>query len=149
MEVVLLEDIPNLGQATDLIKVADGFGRNYLLPQKKALKATPKNIKLAKLKKARLEKIRLKEKKEAEKLAKKIESISCTISKQVGEEDKLFGSVTSIDIEKALKNEKIEIDRKNIILPEPIKSIGIYTVPIKLHHEVTAQLKVWVVKSTT
>jgi len=127
MEVVLLEDIPNLGQATDLIKVADGFGRNYLLPQKKALKATPKNIKLA----------------------KKIESISCTISKQVGEEDKLFGSVTSIDIEKALKNEKIEIDRKNIILPEPIKSIGIYTVPIKLHHEVTAQLKVWVVKSTT
>jgi large subunit ribosomal protein L9 len=149
MEVILLEDIPNLGHITDLVKVSDGFGRNYLLPQKKALKATPKNIALAKLEKERQEKIRLKEKNDAEKLAKKIASISCTISKQVGEENKIFGSVTSIDIEKALKNEEFEIDRKNIILPEPIKSIGIYTIPVKVHPEVTAQLKVWVVKSTT
>jgi large subunit ribosomal protein L9 len=149
MEVILLEDIPDLGHITDLVKVSDGFGRNYLLPQKKALKATPKNIALAKLEKERQEKIRLKEKNDAEKLAKKIASISCTISKQVGEENKIFGSVTSIDIEKALKNEEFEIDRKNIILPEPIKSIGIYTIPIKVHPEVTAQLKVWVVKSTT
>ena len=149
MEVILLEDIPDLGHITDLVKVSDGFGRNYLLPQKKALKATPKNIALAKLEKERQEKIRLKEKNDAEKLAKKIASISCTISKQVGDENKIFGSVTSIDIEKALKNEEFEIDRKNIILPEPIKSIGIYTIPIKVHPEVTAQLKVWVVKSTT
>ena len=105
MEVILLEDIPDLGHITDLVKVSDGFGRNYLLPQKKALKATPKNIAFAKLEKARHEKIRLKEKNDAEKFAKKIASISCTISKQVGEENKIFGSVTSIDIEKALKNE--------------------------------------------
>ncbi|MDY6863867.1 MAG: 50S ribosomal protein L9 [Thermodesulfobacteriota bacterium] len=149
MEVILLEDIPDLGQVGLKVKVADGFGRNYLLPQKKALKATPQNIKLVELEIARREDIFLKEKKIAEKLAKKISGISCTISKQVGDEDKLFGSVTSMDIEKALKQEKIDIDRKNIILSEPIKSIGIYTVPIKLHSEVTAQLKVWVVKSTT
>jgi len=87
-----------------------------------------------------------KTKREAEKLAERIENVSCTVAKSAGEEDKLFGSVTSMDIEASLKLEGIEIDRKKIILPEPIKALGIYQIPIKLHPEVTAALKLWVVK---
>jgi len=85
-------------------------------------------------------------KREAEQLARRIESVSCTVTKAAGEEDKLFGSVTSSDIQSSLKNEAIEIDKKQIILDEPIKNLGIFTVPIKLHPEVTAHLKLWVVK---
>jgi large subunit ribosomal protein L9 len=87
-----------------------------------------------------------KAKREAERLAARLESISCTVAKAVGEEDKLFGSVTGMDIESSLKLEGIEIDRKKINLPEPIRSLGIYNIPIKLHPEVTATLKLWVVK---
>lgn len=147
MKVILLEEMPSLGKAGDVIKVADGYVRNYLIPQKKAIEATSKNMKAWEYQKNLLKDKIGKVKKEAEKLAEKIEGISCTISKQTGEEDKLFGSVTSMDIEESLKEEDIEIDRKKIILDEPIKKLGVYTIPIKLHPEVIANLKVWVVKS--
>ena len=147
MKVILLEEMPSLGKAGDAIKIADGYGRNYLIPQKKAIEATSKNMKVWECQKNLLKDKIGKVKKEAEKLAEKIEGISCTVSKQTGEEDKLFGSVTSMDIEDSLKEEGIEIDRKKIILDEPIKKLGIYTIPIKLHPEVIANLKVWVVKA--
>lgn len=147
MKVILLEEMPSLGKVGDAIKVADGYGRNYLIPQKKAIEATSKNIKVWEHQKNLLKDKIGKVKKETEKLAEKIEGLSCTISKQTGEEDKLFGSVTSMDIEESLKGEGIEIDRKKILLDEPIKKLGVYTVPIKLHPEVIANVKVWVVKA--
>jgi len=147
MKVILMEDVPSLGKMGELVKVADGYGRNFLVPYGKAIKATTHNIRIlehqTKQLKGKIDKI----KRDAEKLAKRIESISCTVAKPVGDEEKIFGSVTSMDIVESLKVEGIELDRKKIILDDPIKSLGIYTVPIKLHPEVTAHLKIWVVKT--
>ena len=147
MKVVLLEEVPYLGNAGDMVKIADGYGRNYLIPRKKAVEATAKNIKQLERQKGLFDSKEEKVKKDAEKLAERIEGLSCTFSRQVGEEDKLFGSVTNMDIEEALKREKVAVDRKKIILETPIKKLGIYTVPVKLHPEVTAGVKVWVVKA--
>jgi large subunit ribosomal protein L9 len=147
MKVILTEDIPKLGKIGDLIQIKDGYARNYLIPQNLAVPANPQNIKALEHQKTLLKQKQNRIKREAEKLAQKIEKISCTVSKPAGEEDKLFGSVTSLDIEKILKEEGIKIDRKKILLEEPIKTLGIYKVPIKLHPEVTANLKVWVVKA--
>lgn len=144
MQVILLEDIPSLGKIGDLVKVSDGFGRNYLLPQKKAILATEKNIKALEHQKRLVQQKIAKQKKDAEILAKKIEGLSCTFNKSVGESGKIFGSITSMDIEDFLKKNGIEIDRKKIHLEEPIKNLGMYNVPIKLHPEVVANLKIWV-----
>jgi large subunit ribosomal protein L9 len=144
MQIILLEDIPSLGKAGDLVKVSDGYGRNYLIPRKKAILATEKNLKVIERERASIKSRIGKEKKDAENLAHKIENLSCRIVKPVGESGKLFGSVTSMDICEFLKENGIEIDRKKIMIEEPIKNIGIFTIPIKLHPEVTAQLKVWV-----
>jgi large subunit ribosomal protein L9 len=146
MKVILTQDIAGLGSIGDLITVKDGFGRNYLVPQGKAIQATSQNMKKLEHQKRQIREKIDKAKREAERLAARIESISCTVAKAVGEEDKLFGSVTGMDIESSLKLEGIEIDRKKINLPEPIRSLGIYNIPIKLHPEVTATLKLWVVK---
>ncbi len=146
MEVILLEDVPSLGKIGDLVKVADGYARNLLIPKKKAVKATSKKIKALEHEK-RLVRERLeKSAREAERLAKRLEDYSCTISKSVGESGKLFGAVTSKEIEQNLLENGFNVERKNILLEEPIKSLGIYTVPIKLSPDVTADLKVWVVK---
>jgi large subunit ribosomal protein L9 len=147
MKIVLLEDIPKLGKMGDLIQTKDGYARNYLLPKKLAVPANPQNLKTIEHQKTLLKQKQNRVQREAEKLAQKIEKISCTISKPAGEEDKLFGSVTSLDIEESLNEEGIKIDRKKILLEEPIKSLGIYKVPIKLHPEVTANIKIWVVKA--
>jgi large subunit ribosomal protein L9 len=147
MKVILMEDVPSLGKVGDLVKVSNGYGRNFLVPNGKAMNATTHNINILEHQTKQLKNKVDKIKREAEKLAKRIEAISCTVAKPAGEEEKIFGSVTSMDIEESLKVEGIEVDRKKIILDEPIKSLGIYTVPIKLHPEVTAQLKVWVVKT--
>jgi large subunit ribosomal protein L9 len=146
MKVILTQDIAGLGSIGDLITVKDGFGRNYLVPQGKALQATSQNMKTLEHQKRQIREKIDKAKREAERLAARIESVSCTVAKAVGEEDKLFGSVTGMDIEASLKLEGVEIDRKKINLLEPIKSLGIYNIPIKLHPEVTAVLKLWVVK---
>lgn len=146
MQVILLENIPSLGKAGDLVKVSDGYGRNYLIPQKKALLATEKSLKVIEHQKRQVQQRMEKAKRDAEKLGQRIEKLSCTFPKTVGESGKLFGSVTSMDIENYLKENGIELDRKKISLEEPIKNLGMFTVPIKLHSEVTTHLKVWVVQ---
>lgn len=146
MQVILLEDVLSLGKAGDLVKVSDGYGRNYLIPQKKAILATEKSLKVIEHQKRQVQQRMEKTRRDAEKMGHRIETLSCTFVKTVGESGKLFGSVTSMDIENYLKENGIEVDRKKISLEEPIKNLGMFTVPIKLHSEVTANLKVWVVQ---
>jgi large subunit ribosomal protein L9 len=146
MKVILLENVPSLGKAGDLVKVSDGYGRNYLIPQKKAIVATEKSVKAMEHQKRLVQQRMEKAKKDAEKLGRQIENLSCTFTKTVGESGKLFGSVTSMDVENYLKENGIGVDRKKISLEEPIKNLGMFTVPIKLHPEVTSHLKVWVVQ---
>jgi len=146
MQVILLEDVPSLGKAGDLLKVSGGYGRNYLIPQKKAILATEKNLKVLGHQKRLVQHRMGKVKKDAERIAEQIEGLSCTFAKPVGESGKLFGSVTSMEIESYLKENGIDVDRKKILLEEPIKNLGMFTVPIKLRPEVTAHLKVWVVQ---
>jgi large subunit ribosomal protein L9 len=146
MKIILLENVPSLGKAGDLVKVSAGYGRNYLIPQEKAILATEKSLKVVEHKKRQVQQRMEKTKKDSEKMGQRIEKLSCTFAKTVGESGKLFGSVTSMDIENYLKESGIEVDRKKIILEEPIKNLGMFTVPIKLNSEVTAHLKVWVVQ---
>ena len=146
MKIILREDYKNLGAAGDVIQVKPGFARNYLIPKKIAYPASPNFMKMLEEEKKQKQQRSLKEKKVAEELAKKFENASVTISVSVGEEDKMFGSVTSQDIAASLKEQGFEIDRRKIQLDEPIKELGIYSVPIKLHTDVVAQIKVWVVK---
>ena len=146
MKVILTEKLENVGQPGDLITVKDGYARNYLFPNNKAVHATTQNMKQFEHQKRCISEKLNKIKSEAEKLAKKLEQISCTVIKPAGEEDKLFGSVTSSDICESLKNEGIEIDKKKISLDAPIKELGIFNISVKLHPEITATLKVWVVK---
>jgi len=146
MQVILLEDVSSLGKAGDLVKVSDGYGRNYLVPQEKAILATEKNIKALDHQKRLVQQRMAKTKKDVQKMVQEIEGLSCTFTKTVGESGKLFGSVTSMEIEAYLKENGIDVDRKKIHLEEPIKSVGMHIVPIKLHPDITAQLKVWVVQ---
>lgn len=146
MQIILREDVPSLGKAGDLVKVANGYARNYLIPRMMAVEATPRNLKALEHEKLLIEHKKRRELKDSESLKEKIESISCTIGVKVGEDDKLFGSVTSMDIEEGLKREGVEIDRRKIELEEPIRTLGVYTVPIKIAPETQAKLKVWVVK---
>lgn len=146
MEVILREEVHGLGKAGELVKVREGYARNYLLPQKKAVLADPKNVKQLEHQKRMAEASEKKIKKAAEEAANKLSSISVTIEREAGEEDKLFGSVSGKDIADALRKQGATIDKRQIQLAEPIKQIGEYSVNIKLHSEVTAAVKVWVVK---
>ena len=146
MQVILLEDVSALGKAGDTVKVSDGYGRNYLIPQKKAILATEKSIKTLEHQKREVQQRMGKVKKDVGRIAEEIEKLSCTFVKTVGESGKLFGSLTSMEIESYLKENGIDVDRKKILLEEPIKNLGMFNVPIRLHPEVTAHLKVWVVQ---
>jgi large subunit ribosomal protein L9 len=146
MEVILKEDIDNLGEAGKVVHVAAGYARNYLLPKKFAVKATPENMAIVKKRQSQMKTRELKAQKECEELAAQLERLSLTFSRKAGEGDRLFGSVTNSDIASALENEGVRIDKRKITLEEPIKALGIYKVPLKLHPAVTAHLKVWVVK---
>ena len=146
MEVILIRDIPSLGKTGDLVKVATGYARNYLLPKNLALTATTENLKQLDSIKKRDAKVKEKEKLSAQTLKEKIEAISITIKKHAGEEDKLFGSVTSHEIVDALLEMGIEVDKKKVVIEESIKRLGDYTVPIKLASDVAAHLKLSVVK---
>lgn len=146
MKVILRADVEKLGKRGDIVKVADGYARNYLLPKGLALKETSSNLKLFEEEKKLLAVKQVKEKAEAEAIAEKIKQISITIVKKVGENEVLYGSVTSAEIADLLIKEGIEIDRRKIEIDDPIKTTGIFNVPIKIHPEVTAELKVWVVK---
>ena len=146
MKIILVEDIEKLGSAGDVIVVKEGYARNFLIPGKKARPATPENMKLLEsIKKKKAEAV-AKQKEEALALADKMSNFSCTINAAAGEEDKLFGSVTSEMISKALEAAGFNIDKKDVLLDEPIKKLGVYQVEVKVHPEVKANLKVWVVK---
>jgi large subunit ribosomal protein L9 len=145
MKVILKNDVSKLGNAGDIITVKDGYARNFLIPKGLAVKAEVGSVKaLENLKKALSQQME-KKKKEALKLKDRLLNISCTITRQAGDGEKIFGAVTTRDIEEALKVENIHIDRKNILLEEPIKQLGIFEVPVKLHKDVEAKIKVWVV----
>ena len=146
MKIILLHDIENLGNKGEVIKVKDGYARNYLIPKKLALYVSKTNIKMIEEKQKKLEKERAKEIKTVEEFKNRIEAVKVVIKKKAGEEYTLFGSVTSADIEEALKSENIEVDKKNIILPEHIKKLGEYKVDIRIHPSVKAQLSIVVVK---
>jgi large subunit ribosomal protein L9 len=145
MQVILREDIDKLGKIGDLVKVADGYARNFLVPNKKAIEATPNNLHaMEHAKKMVSDRIR-KMKKEAAVEADRIKGLAVTIKAKVGEEGKLFGSVTAMDIADAVKAQGIDLDKRKIVLDEPIKRLGEYTISIKLHTDVLAGLKVTVI----
>jgi large subunit ribosomal protein L9 len=146
MEVILREHVENLGKRGEIVKVADGYARNYLLPRKLALPATDGNRKHVERERKIVEARELQEKSQAEAIAARLASVDITIARRVGETDQLYGSVTSADIADFLKAKGFELDRRKLILPEPIKAIGDHDVPLKLHREVTVPLKVHVVK---
>jgi len=142
MEVILKEDVDNLGHRGDVVKVAEGYGRNFLLPRKLAMQATEANKAVIEQMKAAAARRSATEKTQAEALVAKLEPIVLSFTRKSGEAGHLFGSVTSADIAAGLAAEGFEIDRRKIQLPEPLKSVGDFSVAIKLHREVTAQVKV-------
>jgi large subunit ribosomal protein L9 len=146
MEVILQEDIRNLGKAGDIVNVRDGYARNFLFPRKKAVKADMGKVKEVEHHKRAIAAKQAKLKVKAEELAGKMKELSITIGREAGEEEKLFGSVTSKDIADALRGEGYVVDRHDIHLEAPIKQIGIYDVSIRLHPEVKGVVKIWVVK---
>jgi len=142
VQVILSEEVTNLGRPGDVVKVRAGYARNYLLPRKLAVEANPKNLREFEHAKgvAMLKREALKQK--ATGLKARIEALSLAINARAGEEGKLFGSVTNIDIERALREQGVEVDRRRITLAEPIKQLGDFTVTVKLESEVEAHLKV-------
>jgi len=142
MEVILKEDVPKLGSRGDVVKVAEGFGRNFLLPKKLAIEATTANKAVIDQMKAAALRRSAKEKSEAEALSKQFDGLEVSFLRKSGENDQLFGSVTAGDIAEALEKKSFHIDRRKIQLHEPLKSIGEFTVPVKLHKDVTTHLKV-------
>ena len=147
MKVILREDNKKLGKAGDVVEVKDGYARNYLIPRNLAVRADEGQMRQLEHERKILHDKKEKYARVAENLANQINKASCTIPVQVGEEDKIFGSVTAMDIADSLLKEGIEIDRKDILLEEPIKSLGVFTVSIKLTPEVEGKLKVWVVRA--
>lgn len=148
MEVVLLEDVKALGKKGQIVKVNDGYARNFILPKKLGIEATSKNLNDLKLQKANEDKIAAENLAAAKALAADIEQKSITLSIKAGEGGKAFGSVSGKEIAKAVSDQlSIDIDKKKLILPEPIKTFGVHEVPVKLHREVTAKLKVKVTEA--
>jgi large subunit ribosomal protein L9 len=146
MEVILLEDVKGVGNRGDKVKVSAGYARNFMIPKKLAIAAKGAGAKIfaeGERQRARREH---KARREAEDAATRFSNISVHISMEVGEEDRLFGSVTSTDIAEQLKEQGIDVDKRKILLEEPLKQLGVYNVPIKLFQDVEAKIKVWVVK---
>lgn len=148
MKVILIENVPSLGKAGDTVQVAEGYGRNFLIPKKLALEASAANLHHLEQQRETFLSKATKEKQKAADLALKIEQLPCTLARPSGESEKIFGSVTSMDLQRFLQEQGISLDRRKIFLPNPIKTLGSYTVPLKLHPEVTAQLKVNVVAAS-
>jgi large subunit ribosomal protein L9 len=146
MEVILRDHVEHLGQRGEIVKVADGYARNYLLPRKLALPATDANRKWVERARKQAEAQDVEERGAAEAIAARLNALEVSITRKVGENDQLYGSVTNADIAALLADKGFEIDRRKILLPDPIKALGETIVPVKLHREVTAQLKVVVGK---
>ncbi|MFH1415250.1 MAG: 50S ribosomal protein L9 [Elusimicrobiota bacterium] len=148
MKVILKEDVEKLGKFGDVVDVSNGYARNYLIPKDKVWPYDDKYMNLIEKMKYKNESMRLKEKEAALKKSEELEGTSVTVQVEVGEEDKLFGSVTNIDIAEKLIELGLDIDKKDIQIAEPIKKLGVFKVGIKLHPEVEAFCKVWVVKKS-
>lgn len=146
MQVILREDIPSLGKVGEVIRVAEGYGRNFLLPRKKAFVATPGNLKLLEQEKKAIEAKRERAKGEAEVIGQKFAELTVTLEKQAGEENKIFGSVSTRDIAKGLEAQGVTVDRRLIRIKEPIRVVGEHVVEVHLHGDVVASLKVVVTK---
>jgi len=145
MKIVLRQDMDDLGLEGDIVDVANGYARNYLVPKGIALEANKQNIKLMEMQKKKIEVKRLKAKEDAEKVRERMSDVVITISQKAGEEEKLYGSVTSMDIATHLEEQGISIDRRKIHLDKPIKTLGEFDVQVKLYPEVTGSIKVVVV----
>lgn len=146
MEVILRQSIEDLGKPGDVVKVSNGYARNFLLPRGLAFEATVGNRKRIALEKSRLEAAEDERLGAARTLGDRLEQVSLTFSARVGEEDKLFGSVTAADIAHQLEAQGFDIERRQIDLHEPIKALGVYRIPIRLHADVHPEIKVWVIK---
>jgi len=146
MEVILRSDIERLGNIGDVIKVSPGYARNYLIPKKLAYPATSGNLKRIEFEKRQATQLAEHELEQARKYAEKLSELSLTFQVKVGEEDKLYGSVTAGDIAEEASRQGFDLDRRKILLDEPIKKLGVYTVSVHLNPEVAAEIKVWVVK---
>lgn len=148
MEVVLLEDVKSLGKKGQIVKVNEGYARNFILPRKLGVEANPKNLNDLKLKKANEVKVAAQQLAAAKELGAKLESASVTLSIKAGENGKAFGSVSGKEIAKAIEEQLgLEIDKKKLVLSDPLKTFGTHDVPVKLHREVTAKLVVKVVEA--
>jgi large subunit ribosomal protein L9 len=146
MEVILRDHVDNLGRRGEVVKVADGYARNFLLPRKLALPATAANKKQIERERKIAESREAEERQGAETIAARLNALELSIARKVGENDQLYGSVTNADIAELLAAKGFEIDRRKILLPDPIRVLGENTIPVKLHREVTAQVKVIVAK---
>ena len=146
MEIILRQAVENLGNPGDVVKVKNGYARNFLLPHGLAYEATPGNLKRIAQERARLEAAEAERRGSAQGLASKLEQVSLTFSARVGEEGKLFGSVTAADIAQQLEAQGFHVEKRQIDLHEPIKALGVYRVPVRLHAEVKPEIRVWVIK---
>jgi len=146
MEIILRQAVENLGHPGDVVTVKNGYARNFLLPRGMAFEATPGNLKRIAAERSRLEAAENDRRGSASELAKKLEEVQLTFSARVGEEGKLFGSVTSADIAEQLAAQGFNIEKRLIDLHDPIKALGVYRVPVKLHADVKPEIRVWVIK---
>ena len=147
MEIILRQAVENLGKPGDVVKVKDGYARNYLLPHGLAYEATPGNLKRIQQEKDRLEAAENERREAAQGLATKLEQVQLTFSARVGDEGKLFGSVTSADVSQQLEAQGYHIEKRQIDLHEPIKALGVYRIPVRLHADVKPEIRVWVIKA--
>ena len=147
MDVILLQDVENVGAAGDIVNVKPGFARNFLVPRGYALRASKRNLAVAEEQKKIAKARSRREQKEQEALVSKLTGIELTIEVQVGEEERMFGSVTSQDIHSALEAKGVNVERHDILLEEPIKALGIYNVPVKISAELKPELRVYVIKA--
>lgn len=146
MEVILTEDIPKVGKMGEVIKVKEGHARNYLLPKKLAYPATTANLKRIAQEEKKKQAADAQNKQQAQELSDKLTKVSCTISVEVNDLEKLYGSISDTDIANALEQEGFTIDRKNIIIDKPIEELGIFEIGVNLHPEVSTKIRVWVTK---
>ena len=147
MEVILRQAVENLGKPGEVVKVSNGYARNYLLPRGVAFEATPGNLKRIQQERDRLEAAENERRTAAQGLATKLEQVQLTFSARVGDEGKLFGSVTSADVAQQLEAQGYHIEKRQIDLHEPIKALGVYRIPIRLHADVKPEIRVWVIKA--
>ena len=146
MEIILRQGVENLGKPGDVVNVKAGYARNYLLPHGLAYEATPGNLKRIQQERDRLEAAENERRSAAQGIAEKLEQVSLTFSARVGEEGKLFGSVTATDIAQQLESQGFHVEKRQIDLHEPIKALGVYRVPVRLHADVKPEIRVWVIK---